>query len=102
MQGADLDRLEKLEEGLALLFYVLMFVAFVEALSGATGSGFLMLILGSCAHVGRAALAEFVERQRAREPRRVVRAVPDLPQREVAADRPHAARAARSGVRLGR
>jgi hypothetical protein len=62
--GIDLDTLEKLEEGLALLFYVFMFMALVIGLAGETGSAFLLLILGACAHVGRAGLAEFVARGR--------------------------------------
>lgn len=61
----DLERLEKIAEGLALCFYVLMFVAFVMALAGSAGSGFLLLIAGSCAHIGQAALGEFVDRERA-------------------------------------
>jgi hypothetical protein len=65
MHGVDLDRLEKLAEVLALAFSVVMFTALVMTLAGSTGSGFLLLILGSCAHVGRAALEEFVERERA-------------------------------------
>jgi hypothetical protein len=65
MNGADLDRLENFAEGLALAFYVVMFTALVMILAGSTGSGFLMLILGSCAHVGRAASEEFVAEQRA-------------------------------------
>jgi hypothetical protein len=65
MQAMDLERLEKIAEGLALLFYVLMFVAFVMALAGSTGSGFLLLVVGSCAHIGQAGLEEFVDRERA-------------------------------------
>jgi len=66
MHATDLYRLEKLAEGLALLFYLLMFVALVMALAGSTGSGFLLLIIGSCAHVGQAGLSEFVDRERGR------------------------------------
>jgi hypothetical protein len=79
MQSVDLERLEKLAEGLALLFYVLMFVALVMALAGSTGSGFLLLIVGSCAHIGRAALGEFVdgERDRDERPRPQPRARPE-------------------------
>jgi hypothetical protein len=68
VNDVDLDRLEQVEEGLALLFYFLMFVALVAALSDSMGSGFLILLLGSCAHVGRAAVGEFVEKERARRP----------------------------------
>jgi hypothetical protein len=66
MQGVDLDRLEKLAEVLALAFYIVMFMALVMTLAGSSGSGFLLLILGSCAHIGRAALEEFVDGERAR------------------------------------
>lgn len=66
MNGADLDRLENLAEGLALVFYVVMFTALVMILAGSSGSGFLLLILGSCAHIGRAGLDEFVDGERAR------------------------------------
>jgi hypothetical protein len=96
MQAMDLERLENVAEGLALLFYVLMFVGLVMALAGSTGSGFLLLIVGSCAHIGQATLAEFVDSQRgqrgrsklesrvklerviepARRPQRVARPVP--------------------------
>jgi hypothetical protein len=69
MQNVELDRLEKIEEGLALVFYVLMFVAFVMGLSGSTGSAFWLLVVGSCAHVGRAALAEFVAGKRRQDDR---------------------------------
>jgi hypothetical protein len=64
MDGIHLDRLEQLAEGLALAFYVLMFTAFITALAGSTGSGFLVLILGACAHVGRAAIEEFTGNRR--------------------------------------
>jgi hypothetical protein len=64
MAGIDLDRLEEIAEGLALGFYLLMFTALVMLLAGETGSGFLLLIVGSCAHIGRASLEEFVSVQR--------------------------------------
>ncbi len=64
MKAMDLERLESIAEGLALLFYVLMFVALVMALAGSTGSGFLLLVVGSCAHIGQAGLTEFVDRER--------------------------------------
>jgi hypothetical protein len=66
MAGIDLDRLEEIAEGLALGFYLLMFTALVMLLAGETGSGFLLLIVGSCAHIGRAGLEEFVDEERAR------------------------------------
>ncbi|HEX4670547.1 MAG TPA: hypothetical protein VH275_11315 [Solirubrobacterales bacterium] len=58
----DVDRLETLAESLALVFYVLIPTALVMTLVGSVGSGVVLLILGSCAHVGRASLEEFVER----------------------------------------
>jgi hypothetical protein len=64
MRDLDLDRLENLAEALALVFYLLMFVALVMALAGSPGSGFLLLLLGSCAHVGRTSLSEFVDQER--------------------------------------
>jgi len=66
MQATDLERLEKIAEGLSLLFYVLMFVGLVMALAGSAGSGFLLLVVGSCAHIGQAGIGEFVARERAR------------------------------------
>jgi hypothetical protein len=66
MQTTDLERLEKVAEGLALLFYVLMFVGLVMALAGSAGSGFLLLVVGSCAHIGQAGIREFADRERVR------------------------------------
>ena len=60
MNGIDLDRLEEIGEGLALGFYLLMFSALVMLLAGETRSGFLLLVVGSLAHVGRAGIEEFV------------------------------------------
>lgn len=73
MRGIDLDKLEEIAEGLALGFYLLMFMALVTLLAGAVGSGFLLLIAGSCAHVGRAALEEFVAHARSADSRAKVR-----------------------------
>jgi hypothetical protein len=66
MNGVDLDRLEKTAELLALVFYVLAPTALVMTLAGSIGSGFVLLVLGSLAHVGRAALEELVDEERAR------------------------------------
>lgn len=66
MRGIDLDRLEKAAELLGLAFYGLMLVAAAAALSAAPGWGFVMLVLGGAAHVGRASFEEFAEAQRAR------------------------------------
>jgi hypothetical protein len=109
MLPTDLERLEKIAEGLALLFYVLMFVALVMALAGSAGSGFLLLIVGSCAHIGRAALGEFVDREGAAGGRskpgrgmKPERAVPPAP-RPRRVTRPVSAAAApdRVGIRSG-
>jgi hypothetical protein len=60
MKSFDLDKLEEIAEGLALGFYMLMFMALVTLLAGAAGSGFELLIAGSLAQVGRAGLEEFI------------------------------------------
>jgi len=60
MKNIDLDKLEEIAEGLALGFYMLMFMALVTLLAGAPGSGFQLLIVGSLAQVGRAGIEEFV------------------------------------------
>lgn len=66
MPGIDLDKLEKAAERLAQGFYGLMLLALVALLFGSAGWAFLLLVLGACAHVGRAACEEFVKRQRGR------------------------------------
>jgi hypothetical protein len=62
--GIDLDRLERLAGGLAVLFYALLFLAFLTAVMGSGGGGLLLLALGAAAHVGRVGLEDFVERRR--------------------------------------
>jgi hypothetical protein len=69
MNGIGLDKLEEIAEGLSLAFYLLMFVALVTLLAGSAGSGFLLLIAGSIAHVGRAGIEEFVTQARSSESR---------------------------------
>jgi hypothetical protein len=69
MNGIDLDKMEEIAEGLTLAFYPLMFMALVTLLAGSAGSGFLLLIAGSVAHVGRAGLEEFVAHARSNESR---------------------------------
>ena len=91
MKRADLDGLEKIEEGLALAFYVFMFMALTLALAGQAGSACWLLLLGSCAHVGRAGLAEFVERRR-QQAQHLLAERPAGAGRE--ADRPRSARRA--------
>jgi hypothetical protein len=53
MRALDLKSLEKLVEGLAVVFYVAMFVALVTAVIGSPGWALLLLVLGSCALVAR-------------------------------------------------
>jgi len=65
MKSFDLDKLEEIAEGLALGFYLLMFMALVTLAAGSPGSGFLLLIAGACAQVGRAGIEEFVSDARA-------------------------------------
>jgi hypothetical protein len=64
MARFDLDRLERLAGGFAVLFYVLLFLAFITAIMGSGGGGLLLLMLGAAAHVGRVGLEDFVERRR--------------------------------------
>lgn len=74
MKGIRLDKLEEVAEGLALGFYMLMFMALVTLLFGAAGQGFLLLLAGAVAHVGRAGIEEFVAQARGSESRPRVRA----------------------------
>jgi hypothetical protein len=64
MSGISLDKLEEIAEGLALGFYMLMFMALVTLLFGSAGQGFLLLLAGSLAHVGRAGIEEYVAQAR--------------------------------------
>jgi hypothetical protein len=73
MNGISLDKLEEIAAGLSLAFYLLMFIALITLLAGSAGQGFLLLILGALAHVGRAGIEEFVAQARGSEARRRVR-----------------------------
>jgi hypothetical protein len=73
MDGIGLDKLEEIAEGLSLAFYLLMLIALVTLLAGSAGQGFLLLIAGSIAHVGRAGIEEFVAQKRSNESRTRVR-----------------------------
>ena len=64
MRRFDLNKLEEIAEGLALGFYMLMFMAVVTLLAGAAGSGFVLLIAGALAQVGRAGIEEFIGAER--------------------------------------
>jgi hypothetical protein len=68
MKSFNLDQLEETAEGLALGFYMLMFMALVTLLAGSAGSGFELLLAGSLAQVGRAGIEEFVAVRRAEPP----------------------------------
>jgi hypothetical protein len=68
MNGARLNRLEEIAEGLALGFYMLMFMALAPRLLGSAGQGFLLLLAGSLAHVGRAGIEEFAAQARGAGP----------------------------------
>lgn len=74
MNGIGLDKLEEIAEGLALGFYMLIFMALATLLFGSAEQGFLLLLAGSVAHVGRAGIEEYVAQSREREPRARVRA----------------------------
>lgn len=63
MARFDQERLPKLAEALAVLFYALMFLALVCAFAGSAGSGFLLLLLGACAHVARVGIEGAVNGQ---------------------------------------
>ena len=76
MKTIDLTKLEEIAEGLALGFYMLMFMALVTLLFGSAGQGFLLLLAGSMAHVGRAGIEEYVAQARGSESRVRVRVKP--------------------------
>ena len=73
MNGIGLDKLEEIAEGLSLAFYLLMFIALITLLAGSAGQGFLLLVAGAIAHVGRAGIEEFVTQARGSETRARVR-----------------------------
>lgn len=56
MTRLDDRSLEKLLEGLIVLFYVAMGLALLTTLMGSPGWGFLFLLLGSCALVARTSM----------------------------------------------
>jgi Na+-transporting methylmalonyl-CoA/oxaloacetate decarboxylase gamma subunit len=68
---SNLERLDGFAEALSRLFWCLMAVAFFGAILGSAGTGFILLVLGSLAFVGRAGLEDFVRSRRdpAAEPR---------------------------------
>ena len=64
MAKIDLDRLERLAGGLAVLFYGLLFLAFITVIMGSGGGGLLLLVLAAAAHVGRVGLEELAAKRR--------------------------------------
>ena len=64
MAKIDLDRLERLAGGLAVLFYGLLFLALITAIMGSGAGGLLLLLLGAVAHVGRVGLEELAAKRR--------------------------------------
>lgn len=64
----DRERVARLGEALPLLFYGLIFIAFLCALTGSPGSGLLILILAGCAHVARVGIEGRLEQDGTRLP----------------------------------
>jgi hypothetical protein len=65
----DLDDPRRLAGPLQFFFYLLMFVALLAVLSGATGTGVAMLVVGAALHVVRSSLAEVAARRQVRRER---------------------------------
>jgi hypothetical protein len=66
MRLRDLDKLERLTEPLARLFYSVMAVALLAALVGSTGWALFLLLFGAAVHVVRFSTELFVEQHRPR------------------------------------
>lgn len=62
MRDFDPKRLERFVEPLTALFYLLLAVAFLSAVTGSPGTGFFFLVLGAAAQVGRASIEDFLAR----------------------------------------
>jgi len=65
----DLDDPRRFTEPLQFFFYLLIFVALLAILTGATGTGILMLIAGATVHVARSSLEEVAAQRQARRER---------------------------------
>jgi hypothetical protein len=65
MHRLDSISREKLVDGLATFFYAAMALAFLTALMGSPGWGFLMLLLGACALVVRTPMEATMRRPEA-------------------------------------
>jgi hypothetical protein len=85
----DLERLDGFSFALGRLFWCLMAVAFLAAILGSAGTGFLVLILGAAAFVGRAGLEDFIRSRR--EPA-------EPPESKIAIHRTKGARRTKSAV----
>lgn len=57
------ERLRGIAEALTRLFYCLLAVAFLAAVFGSPGRGFLLLVLGGLAHVARVGAEGMIELQ---------------------------------------
>ncbi len=66
MRLTDLDKLERMTEPLARLFYALMAVALLAALFRSASSALFLLLLGAAVHVVRFSIELFVEQRRPR------------------------------------
>ncbi|MGV1049860.1 MAG: hypothetical protein ACOYD4_15200 [Solirubrobacterales bacterium] len=60
MPDFDPERLERFVEPLTALFYLLLAVAFLSAVTGSPGTGLFFLVLGAIAQVGRASIEDFL------------------------------------------
>jgi hypothetical protein len=68
MPDLDPERLERFVEPLTAIFYLLLAVAFLATVTGSPGSGFVFLILGAAAQVGRASIEELSAARVSRAP----------------------------------
>jgi multisubunit Na+/H+ antiporter MnhB subunit len=69
MPALDLSNPALLIQRLATAFYALVALALFVAVLGAPGIGFVLLVIGACAHVARASLEELAARSTPRAPR---------------------------------
>lgn len=65
----DFDDPRRFTEPLQFFFYLLLFVALLAILTGATGTGILMLVAGGAVHVARSSLEEVAAQRQARRER---------------------------------
>lgn len=67
MRGTNRETLDEFAGLLPLLFYALLAVSLLALATGASGSGFLLLVLAGCTHVGRVGAEAASQRPRPRE-----------------------------------